>query len=429
MGEPDHSLLDRLIGLVSEKSPSVKDAAFPYVGLEHLASGRPVLLGAAGSSDSISINNSFRRGDVLFGKLRPRLRKCVRAPFDGYCSTDILVLRATQDSDPAYASFIMQSEEVFAGAIRKEEGTKMPRCSWQNVRTIQVFCPDVPEQRRIAEILSTVDEAIEQTEALIAKLQQVKTGLMHDLFTRGVTPDGQLRPPREEAPQLYKESELGWIPREWSIRAARTLCSLITKGTTPAENALSTDIGTVRFIRVDNLTFDGSLDLSLPPIFVDPRVHNEALRRSRLRPGDVLTNIVGPPLGKVAIVPSAPHEWNANQAVAIYRPSGVSSDYLAFWLLSRRAQRWLLMQSKQTSGQVNLTLQMCGDLPVPLAPAYEQATLLAQVSALDESLTEERALAQFLRSQKAGMVSDLLTGRVRVPLPDSDSKGAPAADV
>ena len=56
---------------------------------------------------------------------------------------------------------------------------------------------------------------IEQTETLIAKYQQIKAGLMHDLFTRGVTPDGKLRPTRAEAPQLYQESPLGWIPKEW----------------------------------------------------------------------------------------------------------------------------------------------------------------------------------------------------------------------
>ncbi len=60
------------------------------------------------------------------------------------------------------------------------------------------------QQRRIAEILSTVDEAIEQTEALIAKYQQIKAGLMHDLFTRGVTPDGHLRPTRTQAPHLLQ---------------------------------------------------------------------------------------------------------------------------------------------------------------------------------------------------------------------------------
>ena len=83
---------------------------------------------------------------------------------------------------------------------------------------VQVRAPISADQQRIAEILTTVDEAIEQTEALIAKTQQIKAGLMHDLFTRGVTPDGQLRPPRSEAPQLYKESPLGWIPKEWDSR-------------------------------------------------------------------------------------------------------------------------------------------------------------------------------------------------------------------
>jgi type I restriction enzyme S subunit len=71
------------------------------------------------------------------------------------------------------------------------------------------------QQRRIAEILGTVDEVIEQTEALIAKQQQVKAGLMHDLFTRGVTATGTLRPPPAEAPHLYQDSPLGPIPKEW----------------------------------------------------------------------------------------------------------------------------------------------------------------------------------------------------------------------
>jgi len=90
-----------------------------------------------------------------------------------------------------------------------------------------IFCPEENEQRRIAEILSTLDEVIEQTEALIAKYQQIKAGLMQDLFTRGTTPDGRLRPSRAEAPQLYKESLLGWIPKEWE---ANLLDSLAIRG-------------------------------------------------------------------------------------------------------------------------------------------------------------------------------------------------------
>ena len=192
MREPSLVRLDSLAALVNEKVTTAKDPSKPYVGLEHLPSGGSLLLGTAESGQSISTNNAFRAGDVLFGKLRPRLRKSVRAPFAGYCSTDILVLRPAADVDPIFAGFVLQSDAVFAEAIRTEEGTKMPRCSWGTLKHLRVYCPKPSQQKRIAQILSTVDEAIEQTEALIAKTQQTKAGLMHDLFTRGVTADLQL---------------------------------------------------------------------------------------------------------------------------------------------------------------------------------------------------------------------------------------------
>ena len=63
-----------------------------------------------------------------------------------------------------------------------------------------------------------MDDLIERTEALIAKYRAIKQGLMHDLLTRGVDASGRLRPPREEAPGLYRESAVGWVPREWEVR-------------------------------------------------------------------------------------------------------------------------------------------------------------------------------------------------------------------
>jgi type I restriction enzyme S subunit len=98
---------------------------------------------------------------------------------------------------------------------RLNEATGVPSISRDWLRRIELKS-ELPEQRRhVAEILGTVDEVIKQTEALIAKQQQVKEGLMHDLFTRGLTPDGQLRPARAEAPDLYHETSLGWLPKEW----------------------------------------------------------------------------------------------------------------------------------------------------------------------------------------------------------------------
>ncbi len=76
--------------------------------------------------------------------------------------------------------------------------------------------PSVPEQRQIATILSTADSVIEKTQASIAKYKAIKQGLLQDLFTRGIdATTGKLRPSYQDAPELYKESKLGWIPKEW----------------------------------------------------------------------------------------------------------------------------------------------------------------------------------------------------------------------
>jgi len=89
------------------------------------------------------------------------------------------------------------------------------------------------EQRKIARILSTVDEVIEKTEAAIAKYKAIKAGMMRDLFTRGIDlKTGKLRPSYEEAPELYKESELGWVPKEWEVVRIGECCDL-KRGASP----------------------------------------------------------------------------------------------------------------------------------------------------------------------------------------------------
>ena len=110
-----------------------------------------------------------------------------------------------------------QNEEFRRNLISKSTVSANTNINQVSLRQIETTLPPIHEQHRIAEILSTLDETIEQTEALIAKYQQIKAGLMQDLFTRGVTPDGKLRPTATEAPQLYKESPLGWVPREWEV--------------------------------------------------------------------------------------------------------------------------------------------------------------------------------------------------------------------
>ena len=99
--------LDDLVTLQPEKVVVDKNPSLPYIGLEHIAQGSPRLLGYLPSTASISTNCSFAKDDILFGKLRPNLRKSIRAPFPGYCSTNILVLRSRVGVNPAFAAQVL----------------------------------------------------------------------------------------------------------------------------------------------------------------------------------------------------------------------------------------------------------------------------------------------------------------------------------
>lgn len=103
------------------------------------------------------------------------------------------------------------------------EATGVPSINRNWLAKTSFANPGSVQQNKIAAILTCIDTAIEKTEALIAKYQQIKAGLMHDLFTRGVQPNGQLRPARSEAPELYRETAIGWIPRGWEVVSMITL--------------------------------------------------------------------------------------------------------------------------------------------------------------------------------------------------------------
>ena len=163
----------------------------------------------------------------------------------------------------------------------------------------EIVIPDPPprHQRRIAEILSTVDEGIEHTEALIAKTQQIKTGLMHDLFTRGVTPDGRLRPPRDQVPEIYKQSPLGWIPREWNVRPVAA-CASDTLGSTTigpfgsdlvAKDYRSQGVPVIFVRDIGEVGFQWKSG-----VFVTLEKADE-LSAHQVRPGDVIATKMGAP--------------------------------------------------------------------------------------------------------------------------------------
>ena len=366
-----------------------------------------------------SATSVVKAGNLLV-VTRTGVGKLAVAPFDIAISQDISGVYVDRDKADTAFVFHLLTQEL--DELKKlNQGTSINGIIRGDLERHAVRIPrSKAAQQKIATILTSIDTAIEKTEALIAKYRQIKAGLMHDLFTRGVLPNGQLRPHREQAPELYQETAIGWIPKEWQAARVGDLCSLITKGTTPSSTDMAESSQGIRFLRVDNLTFDGSFDFNASNFRITRQTHTNLLARSICLPSDVLMNIVGPPLGKVALVTSTVGEININQAIALFRPRAeLSSLFLLQWLTSDAAKRWVLERAKQTSGQLNVTLAMCQGLLLPRMSLVEQRRIEMRVQGADALLKEELERRDKLQRQKFGLMQDLLTGKVPVNVEQS----------
>jgi type I restriction enzyme S subunit len=403
-----HISLGELVELRTERAVRQKDPDLPYVGLEHIAQGEPFLLSTAPGTTSVSTNSVFEPSDILFGKLRPNLRKSLQVQFRGYCSTDILVLRAREGIHPGFAAKVFQSGAVFDAAIRTAIGTKMPRTSWEHLKTFCVFVPSLPEQRRIAEILDAADEAIRQTERVIAKLKAIKAGLLHDLLTRGLDKYGHLRDPQAR-PEQFKDSPLGRIPKEWEVRQLGDLAH--NKGDYGSgAAALEYDSDLPRYVRITDITDDGYLD-------PDSRasIHRSDAEGCYLQRGDLVFARSGATVGKTYLYDEADGECAyAGYVIKFSLDFDLcDSRFVFYWTQSEFYWAWV-NQTLRQGAQPNINAQEYRQLELAYPPLGEQCRIVAALDPHDVRTRAEEAVLEKLRQVKRGLMDDLLTGRVRV---------------
>ncbi|MCL4745764.1 MAG: restriction endonuclease subunit S, partial [Burkholderiaceae bacterium] len=353
--------LDSLAIAVNDKIAIGKDREKPYIGLEHLESQGARLLGWSQADSSISTNSVFRSNDVLFGKLRPNLRKCVLAPFDGYCSTDIVVLRAKPGIDPRFLARVFQTESVGAEAEKTAIGTKMPRTSWGQLKHHLVFAPHLDEQSAIARILDTLDTQIERTQALIAKLEQVKEGLLHDLLTRGVDENGELRPSAEDAPELYKASALGLIPREWEAIPLKSVIqhTIDFRGRTPRKLGMDWGGGDILALSANNVQ-PGRIDTSREAYFGSEELYQRWMTNGCTQKGDVLLTMEAP-LGNIAQIPDDAKYILSQRVIALrFDPAQILNDF-AFWQM--QSEEFQTSMALRSTGRATALIHHSGLIP------------------------------------------------------------------
>lgn len=276
------------------------------------------------------------------------------------------------------------------------------------------------KQKKIATILSTIDSAIEHTEALIEKYQNVKTGLMQDLFTRGLLPNGQLRPPREQAPELYQKTDIGWIPRDWSVEKLANLTSKIVDGVHHTPSYVEHGIP---FVTVRNLTFNRDIDFTRLN-YISPADHLQFSKRVLPQAGDVLVTKDGT-LGVSRIVKSSHPEFSIFVSVALLRPvsSRITSSWLHYFFDANLYLKQLAYLSAGT-GLKHIHLEHFRKFKVPLPATSEQQLIHEKIVLIENYLSNERGRLEKLSLQKLGLMQDLLTGNVPVPIDDAQEEPA-----
>ncbi|MDI6452124.1 restriction endonuclease subunit S [Peloplasma aerotolerans] len=166
--------LNELISISNEKyNPLKENLDYKCIELEHIEQETGKIIGYTESKNLKSIKNKFKVNDVLFGKLRPYLRKYAYPSFEGVCSSEIWVLKANKRIiDNHYLFYLVQTSR-FIRFSNLSTGSKMPRADWTLLRDIEFKVPFLEEQKKIANILATWDRAIDLNNDYILNTKKI----------------------------------------------------------------------------------------------------------------------------------------------------------------------------------------------------------------------------------------------------------------
>lgn len=293
-------------------------------------------------------------------------------------------------------------------------GGTRTKLTQSELRRIEIGAPDPRVQEIVAEILDTLDTAIRQTEAIIAKLKLVKQGLLHDLLTRGIDANGELRPPQSQAPHLYKPSPLGGIPKEWEPRVfGDTLDHIIDfRGRTPKKLGMDWGGGDILALSANNVQ-PGGIDVGREAYFGSERLYRKWMTNGDVKKSDVLLTMEAP-LGNVAQIPDDSRYILSQRVIALrFKPDEVLNDF-AFWQMQSEEFQHAMVRQSTGSTATGIQRAELVKLCLRTPPTDEQVLMAQRMSSIQKRLTNEREILDKQLKEKSGLMDDLLTGRVRV---------------
>ena len=349
--------------------PSDAEAATPYLGLEHLdGDGGIDCIQTVGSAGLKSNKFQFSDRHVLFGKLRPYLRKIVRPEFSGVCSTDIIPILPKEGVSRDYLFYFLRTPDIVNLATSSCSGANLPRLGPKQLASFQIPLPPLDQQKRIARILDAADALRAKRREALVQLDTLLQSTFLDMF-------GEL-------------TGNGWemVTVE---DVARNKNGAIRTGPFGSQLLHNEFVGEgIRVLGIDNAV--ANVFREGEPRFITPQKY-ERLRRFTVRPGDVLITIMGT-CGRCAVVPEdigVAINTKHLCCITLDREKCLPEFMHAYFLEHPLARRYLERSAKGAI-MAGLNMGIIKALPIPVPPLDLQHRFAAIVESVEHQKASQR---------------------------------------
>ena len=298
---------------------------------------------------------------------------------------------------PKFALQYLMSSNMRNEINRYVTTTSQPALSMENIRKLKIIVPKKEEQEKISFILSTVDEQIDNVDALIEKNKELKKGLMQTLFTKGI---GHTK---------FKNTEIGEIPEEWDVKKIGDICEVKGGKRLPKGYQLEDEDNAFPYIRVADMYMGG---IRQDDIKYVPKDIVDKIKNYKISKDDLFISVAGT-LGIVGQVPYELDGANLTENADKLCNIQINKLYLMKVLQSNIVQS--IIEAEQTkSAQPKLALTRIKEFLIPVPSDIEQVKIASILMEVDEKIGQYKNKKQKLEELKKGLMQQLLTGMIRV---------------
>lgn len=405
------NILDIVGGTQPPKSVFIYEPALGYIRLLQIRD-----FGDKPHPTYIPITNKIstcKKSDILIARYGASIGKILTG-MEGAYNVAMAKVIIPDNVDNIYIKWLLKSN-IFQLPITTIQRTAQNGFNKQDLSNLTIPLPPLAEQKRMADKLDVLFGRLETIRKATDRIPELIKTFRQQILTYAITG------------KLTEEWRQGKKLDEWKSELASQCCQKVQNGGTP-QGGLFENSG-VPFLKVYNIV-QNKIDFESEPQYVSNEIQNSQIKKSIAYPGDVVMNIVGPPLNKIAIIPDTYPEWNLNQAITLFRTKDyLDNKYLYYFFCEGSPVNSLINQTRGVVGQVNISLSQCRNFMVSIPPIEEQKEIVNRVQSLFDKVDIIEQRYQTLKAKLDNLPQALLYKAFKGELVEQLPSDGNAADL